>query len=355
MRPKGVGAEMLTKITCPECEAVLRPAKPVAPGKAIKCPKCGAGFVAAEEEAPPRAKPRAAAAPAKKGAAKPAAKNTSDKVAKKPGKEEKAAPAPKKKKDPFDDDDDGGLTYGVTQEPEAEEEDEKKREISYAPDTSIKDLRGPAQAAVVQPTNMLTITGVLGFVGWLGLLVIILIPILFPLAVESGSKENPTPVLSIEKGFGMQAAQPPQGGERAAGGEKEEPSMFIVLGFDLAIFALYPWYMLLLVLLPIFVGMAYSGVIIAGAVKAQNLESRGWGIAASIMAMLPFNAGGLIIDILLVFNVLLHMLLDDQDLVNYVSMIIAGAFCLGEIGVGVWCLTVLMREEVKAGFEFRPD
>ena len=28
------------KLTCPECKTVLRPSKPVAPGKKIKCPKC---------------------------------------------------------------------------------------------------------------------------------------------------------------------------------------------------------------------------------------------------------------------------------------------------------------------------
>jgi len=349
---------MVTKITCPECEAVLKPAKPVLAGKTIKCPKCGAGFVvpSEDEEPAPAAKPKAAAAPAKKGAAKSPAKKSSDKVAKKPVKEEKAAPAPAKKKDAFDDDDGGGLTYGVTKEPEEEEDDEEKKKvkINYAPDTSIKDLRGPAQAAVIQPTNMLTVTGVLGFIGWLALLVIILIPILFPLGVESTNKDSPTPVLDIQRGFGMQANFP-AGSGKAEVAEKEEPSLFIVLGFDLAIFALYPWHLLILVLLPLFLGMLYSGLIIIGAVKTQNLESRRWGIAACIMAMLPFNAAGLIVDILLGFSVLLHMLLDDQELISYISIAIAGLFCLGEIGVAIWCLVVLMKEDVIAGFEFIAD
>ena len=33
----------------------------------------------------------------------------------------------------------------------------------------------------------------------------------------------------------------------------------------------------------------YNGITIIGAVKMQNLESRGWGIASSIMTILPMG------------------------------------------------------------------
>src|SRR5260370_10337625 len=53
----------VAKLTCPHCEAVLRPSKPLKLGRRVTCPKCGTGFVvpgeemdvvAAEPEAPPK-------------------------------------------------------------------------------------------------------------------------------------------------------------------------------------------------------------------------------------------------------------------------------------------------------------
>src|SRR5262249_11961773 len=82
-----------SRLTCPECNATLKPAQPVPDGKKVKCPKCGAVFVApglvspqgveepAEQAPAPKAKKQAVpaakakqAAPAKAGAKKPAAK-----------------------------------------------------------------------------------------------------------------------------------------------------------------------------------------------------------------------------------------------------------------------------------------
>src|SRR5260370_36151682 len=40
----------LTKLVCPECSKVLRPARPVAAGKKGRCPKCEFVFVAGEDE-----------------------------------------------------------------------------------------------------------------------------------------------------------------------------------------------------------------------------------------------------------------------------------------------------------------
>jgi hypothetical protein len=342
----------ITRVTCPECEAVLRPAKPLSPGKSIKCPKCGAGFVVPDEEEEPAPRPRTKAKPKAASARKAVAKKTSDKVTKKPGKADKAA-APAPKKDQVDDDEEGGsIAYGVAKE---EEDEENKPKINYAPDTSIKDLRGPAQAAVIVPTNMVTLAGVLGFIGWLGFLIIILIPILFPLDAESTDKAHPTEALDIFTGL---AGASPQGAFSASAPpkeKKEDPSMFIVLGFDLAIFALYPWYLLIVVLMPIFLGLAYSSTLILGAVKTQNLESREWGIVSSIMAMIPYNAGGLLVVLLLVFNLLLNMLFDEQDFINLILIVIASLVYLAQAAAGTWLLVVLMREEVVAGFEYKPE
>ena len=64
---------------------------------------------------------------------------------------------------------------------------------------STKDLRGPAVSALVQPSNAMIIVGGLGFFGWLALIVLHLIPILFPIDVDEGDKTKPPkPVVAIE-------------------------------------------------------------------------------------------------------------------------------------------------------------
>src|SRR5262249_14192975 len=88
------------KFTCPECEAVLRPAKPLPSGKRVTGPKCVAGFVvrgdAEEDEVAGKAK-------------KP------------------STPAGKAKDNPFGDD--GPEMYAVIKEEEpAQEEDEDEEE-----------------------------------------------------------------------------------------------------------------------------------------------------------------------------------------------------------------------------------
>src|SRR6185312_8727638 len=126
-----------SRITCPDCKSVLKPAKPVPDGKKVKCPECGNLFTTPglrEEEERPRAS-KAAGGKAKAGI-------------KKAG-EPKPKPAPKKPID--DEEEEQGGVYGTIKEEEVKEEN--KPQINYVDDTSIKDLRGPAQAAVVQPSN----------------------------------------------------------------------------------------------------------------------------------------------------------------------------------------------------------
>lgn len=63
---------MAAVVTCPHCNACLRTANAVAPGKKLTCPKCKTAFVASghakasvadEDEAPPRRPRQEAAAP----------------------------------------------------------------------------------------------------------------------------------------------------------------------------------------------------------------------------------------------------------------------------------------------------
>ena len=111
---------------CEHCGANLKLPATLAPGKKIKCPKCS-GVIIVQS---------ASAAPSK------------------PPKDEKKAPeAPPKKKSSADDDDDDGVLYGLRDIANPEQEAKAKPKVNYALDTSNKDLRGPAQAALLGPSN----------------------------------------------------------------------------------------------------------------------------------------------------------------------------------------------------------
>jgi hypothetical protein len=368
----------VSRLICPDCETVLRPAKPVPEGKQVKCPKCGASFTAFAFDEEPSEAPTIAKKPVKPPPS--AVKKKAN-----PAKPEPAKPTPK----PTADDDEDGGTYGVIKEEEPEEEEEeeeedfdddddddddrrrsnrkrktsgkKKPDLSHVPDLSSKDPRGPAQEAVVSPSNMLMITGIVGFVGWLAFLVMIVIPAVFPLEDEDKvEKDKPKQVLAIPRGVGGLSDQG-LANEKPTEKEIKEskgpaPSFITVMGYDFALFANYDWWMFILCLLPIFLGMGYAFTIAMGAAKIQNLDSREWGIVASIMAMLPLNAGGVLLVTLIVLEqFVLGNFFDDPNTIFIVEIVWIVLICLGEAAAGVWSLLVLMREDVKEGFEFIPE
>jgi hypothetical protein len=312
----------------------LRPSKPLPVGKKVKCPKCGTGFVVGGEEEPEPAvrAPKAAVQPAP-AKAKPAEKK----------------PAPK----PADDEEDEGGTYavvglnprGTTEEEEEAEEEDDKPEINYVPDLSVKDLRGPAQEAVVKPSNFLIMVGLASFIGWIGFLILVLIPILFPLEEKKEDKDK--------KGF-VTAAQKKEEEEKKKK-EAETVSFFSVAGYNLRDLAKEEWTMIALAISGILAGMAYTGVMIMGAVQMQNLESRTFGIASSIMAIIPLHANGLMALTAIFLQLLFGMLMDDRDLIN---MYLTGfTVILGLLGVaaGVRGLICCLSEQVKAGFEYKAE
>ena len=327
------------RITCPECETVLKPANPIAVGKRVKCPRCGTTFPVTDEDAEP--------APAKARAG--AVKKAGD--AAKPGKQ----PAPTG----GDDDDEGG-TYALAggEGHGTGDEDDGAPEIDYAPDTSIKDLRGPAQAAVIQPTNMMIAAGVSGFLGWLACLIVFTIPVLFPIELDEGSKDAQKPILIIQRGLGGVGDEVFAGAgqtNKPPGTDKPTVSFYQFMGNDLSNVAMYAWYMFILMMCPILLGMAYTSLQTYGAVRAQNLESRQWGIAASIMGMLPISVGGLALFICMIASFVLNMLLDDDDTINYIVYGVSAILALLQIAAAVYTLMTLVRPEVIDGFEFVPD
>lgn len=129
---------------CPECGAVLKPAKELAPGKKLRCPKCDHVFA--------------------------------------PVPAETAKAAVKKPK--IDDEDDGPSTYGVSEDEDKADEatkEERKKAMGPLKDRRPKSARGPAQAIVTKPSNQLLATATMFCVSSVISIVIILWPLVFAL------------------------------------------------------------------------------------------------------------------------------------------------------------------------------
>jgi hypothetical protein len=165
---------MAVSYTCPnpDCGVTLKTPHPVQPGKSVKCPKCNQPFVpetageVAKEE-PITFKLADEPAPAKR-AATPAKPNA---VAKTPPKAEPPKPPPPSpKKSALDDEDDDESVkrgYGVIDETEEEKKEAEKNKPKFTEvqDKFKKSARGPAQAMLVMPSNLLTAEGLITMAG----------------------------------------------------------------------------------------------------------------------------------------------------------------------------------------------
>lgn len=98
---------MASEFVCPKCEATLRTAKPLAPGKRVKCPHCSEVVTVPEKEMAVRAAGKAAPAPAAPPKEKSKRPRADD--------EEDERPARKRARDDDEEDED------------AEEEDERPK------------------------------------------------------------------------------------------------------------------------------------------------------------------------------------------------------------------------------------
>ncbi len=374
-RTEGRTAMLITKVSCPHCKTVLRPAKPLPVGKKVKCPKCKTDFTAEADngDVPADAKATPATPAAKKKAAKPP---------------EPIAP-PKKPDD--DDDEDSGGTYNIiaadrpkTQEDldrEAEErgddDEDDPNKVDFVPDHSIKDLRGPAQLAVNRPSNLLIANGVIGFFGWVILFIIMILPVVFPVVDEdeddaAGGKDKPSkPALAIPDGLAalgnfhkQQGGSPPNQPapnfpvpQQKKDDKKPEKklSLYMVYVWDLRVLTMYPWYLFIVFLTPIFFGIAYAVVMTYGAVQMQNLQSRTWGIVASCMCMFPFSTWGFVTIVSMVISLVVFGLLEEQGSVLYCLVAFGTLETLGCVGIGAYGLMTMMSQEVIDGFEYVPD
>lgn len=342
------------RITCPDCKSVLRPARPVPDGKKVKCPKCGTlfttpGVVEVEDERP-RSKPPAGKT-SKKG--KAAIKKA-------------APPKPQPKKPAFDDDDEesGGIYSfvgaGEVKEEEEEEEDSKPY-IEYAPDMSIKDLRGPAQEAVVKPSNYMMLIGGLSALSNIFLICWSFWPMVFSETVVDWQKAltnyyKGKPGLSDNER--KNAVQRVEGYKEFKDVEKKDVSIveeadweavhaFLVDGFP-------PLGRLWMMGIFIFL-LIYNGIAIIGAVKMQNLESRRWGIASSIMMLLPLGCGGLSSLFTLGIYFLEQMTGFLGDVTRFYAIVFAAVPYLASLYVAAISLQTLLNQKVIDGFEYIAD
>ena len=317
----------LNKLTCPECSTVMRPKSPVAPGKKVKCPKCSTVFVAkGDADEVEELDEIEAETPRQKASAK---------------KKPKEAPKPAAKKK-----DDDAETYGyLKDEGEGEEDDEEdgKPKINYGGDDSIRDLRGPAIVLLRVPTNWLTFSGLLGAVGWLAFVVIIIIPFAFPIP--------PDEVKSNLRG--KEAEEKKTADQKAA--SKRHPFLKVWEWIDFTdVVALQPAAFWASAFGFLALGF-YSGLIAFGGIKLINLESRAWGMAASIMAMLPVSALGLAWVFAFAFGWAVRQIEIDEESITYVCIGVAVILWLCSAGLGTWALITANNSTVIEGFEYKPE
>lgn len=393
----------LTKLSCPHCKVDLKPPKPVPEGAKLKCPKCKKGFTACQrpadddliliddDDAPLQVGGIVEEVEQPAGKKKSAAADEIDVIdllgddsppAKKKGKEppRKASPDKKAGKSPLlnsdgEEGNDAGATYGLAAGEEDEHEEEeaprgkrgkgaatkksKKPEIDHVPDMSPRDPRGPAQEKVIICTNYMLLSAIIGFFGYMGLIIAIMIPAVTPLQSDAGTKESPVEMLTVNGGLG--GASSPNDPNNAPGGappkeEKVKPSIFTVFDIDMAQFSYFGIGYFILILTPLVLGMIYSGVIAYGSVQTQSLESRPWGIVASVMNILSYHILGAAILLCWGLEILLVGILDsDKESLRYTQYGKIGGFIAAEIGIGLWVLLTLLQEDVVEGFEYKPE
>jgi predicted Zn finger-like uncharacterized protein len=331
----------VSKLTCPECETVLRPAKPLAAGKRVKCPRCGTTFTAQgddEDELEPQR----------------AAKKDS----------------PKKKKEDTEQPKSSGIeyetsTYAVIKDNEEEEQEEKEERgdelvAEFLKVKKTKDPRGPALEMVTKPSNYMIITGTLGAVAYGILLllffVIYLMPPPNPERLDDDSKGKAAAAkkfkgLTIEPSVSAIAgsADPAKKEEEEKKKKGDEGGGFMD---KLAFISAMAWSTFILLCSLFLIGIIYCAFVIYGAVKIQNLASRGWGFASSILVMIPLTGLGFMGITVSLARLLFEFLYGDPTIVF--TLVIA--VIVIEVGwgvlIGIWNIKTLMDPAVVAGYEY---
>jgi hypothetical protein len=281
----------VSKFTCPECKTVLRPAKPLPSGRRVNCPKCKANFVVRDPD---------------EQAVKPA----------KPAKKS-ASPAAPAKSDPLADD--GPETYAVIKEEEPEddlddeeededEEDDEDRprrvkkpkkdtarseDLEFRMNVTVTDPRGPAQAALISPSNFLMLVGTLACIAAVLVIAYGVWPFLFAERVldpaeyfgVSNKGKDETENKGGDQGKTKQRVMPDQDGKVDLSKlDRKLQDEFFDAEDDRTLF-------LIILMVSGAAVLVYNIFIIIGGVKMQNMESYTWSMVAAIMAFGPSFPG----------------------------------------------------------------
>lgn len=307
-------------LSCPHCDSTLRPVKPVPAGKKVKCPKCGKPFTAPADDGAAAKKPAAvAAAKPDESAATYTVAHDPEEEARKAAEEARKARRRRRLEEEEDDDE------------EHDEDDDADDIVSqYLKNVKSKDPRGAAQEQVVNPSNWLLRTALLGFFGWAILFIVFMIPVAFPTRERGPDKDkygNPI----VEKK------------EEKKDEDKKEPVFSLKMIVDQAAEENYgPIAGFVAALL---LGLVQACLIAVGSVKMNSLESRSWSLFSSSLAILPLHA----LPAYYLLWTVLEWILDDAAMFAGLLILLWGPL------VGISCLTVLKKPDVRAGYEYRPD
>lgn len=216
---------MAVQYECPECGNKLRLAQPVPPGKKIRCNMCQVAFapraetIALKDEPPARPAKPVAAKPAAPVAAQPARPNIVE----------------------DDDDDDDVTPYGVVEESEEEKQiaEKNKPKFTDVRDKYKKSARGPAQALLVMPVNLLIAEGALTGIAGVMAVIVGLWPLVFTDAPPS---------------------------------DEEIAEQVVVIFGGLVL-------------------LGWGSLVCVGASKMQSLESYAWALVGAVLGIFPLLAG----------------------------------------------------------------
>ena len=334
------------QIQCPGCKTKLQLPDEIKPGSRVQCPTCKKVLALPSTQA---------AVPGKPAAAKP---------------EPAQAPPPSQ---PIDEDEDAGL-YGVRKDPDLDDEEEdevptkgkskgaskakkkKRPDLNFAPDMSIKDLRGPAMILVVPPSNYMMMQCGLVIVTTLASIAMSVWPFIFmdrvlPQAVAlkpfyqgKTDKKDLARFKRIEEGWVTWPALKKGAKEDDSGfrGDPMNEEEYEAAKEELA--KHLPFAVAWLTLS--FLILGYTLTVAFAAVKMQSLESYAWSVTGAIIAMLPFGAIGL-----LAYFFKPTMDFNDLPIILFVLAVEAVFTFL----VGLMAIAVLLKNDVKLGFAYRSD
>ncbi len=164
----------------------------------------------------------------------------------------------------------------------------------------------------MQPSNRLLLACVLGAAGWLALLVMILIPVAFPVHERN---TGPVVLIGAPGSKARMAAEAEIARQRGEG--REKPSLFTLFGYDLAGIGRWPTEELVLAFLIPALGAIYSGCAAGGAIQMQNLASHRWGKVGCVLAMTPINCGGFAIVVALFLRALMTIFGVEDDVLTF--------------------------------------